>query len=112
MPEASGAAQVDIRDHEANERTYLAWARTGVTLILLGLATSELLVERGQPQRFVGLVTALGGLFAIVYAFVQFMLVEKRLERARYAPHRVGPAVLSTLLVIGGVVAILGVSGR
>ena len=32
------------RTHLANERTYLAWFRTGITLVALGLAAAQFLV--------------------------------------------------------------------
>jgi uncharacterized membrane protein YidH (DUF202 family) len=32
-----------IRTHLANERTYLAWGRTGLTMIALGLGAAQLL---------------------------------------------------------------------
>ena len=37
------------RTHLANERTFLAWFRTGVTLVALGIAAAELLGREGEP---------------------------------------------------------------
>ncbi len=37
--------------HLANERTYLAWFRTGLTTIALGLAAAQLLTRNVLPGR-------------------------------------------------------------
>ena len=38
------------RDHLANERTFLAWARTGVGFVAMGVAVDTLMVKRGEEQ--------------------------------------------------------------
>src|SRR5690606_984075 len=38
-----------IRTHLANERTYLAWGRTGLTMIALGLGAAQLLDRHVLP---------------------------------------------------------------
>lgn len=38
-----------VTDHLANERTFLAWFRTGLTLIALGIAASQFLTLGAAP---------------------------------------------------------------
>ena len=38
------------RTHLANERTFLAWLRTGLGLIVLGLAAAQFMEARSQPR--------------------------------------------------------------
>jgi putative membrane protein len=38
------------RTHLANERTFLAWFRTGITLIALGLAAAQFLTRNVDPD--------------------------------------------------------------
>jgi putative membrane protein len=51
-----------IREHLANERTFLAWMRTGMAVVIFGFAIGrfaifirELLRAQGQPQRAAGM---------------------------------------------------------
>src|SRR5712692_2545149 len=58
------ATQIDnparIREHLANERTFLAWVRTGMAVVIFGFAMGrfaipELTPTEGQPQRAAGM---------------------------------------------------------
>jgi putative membrane protein len=88
-------------DHAANERTFLAWVRTGIAVIAFGFvvekfnlfvltmasATSldaghRLQIERasGPLGRYDGLVLVLIGLALIVIAAVRFVRTGRRLD--------------------------------
>src|SRR3954453_10174003 len=59
------------RTHLANERTFLAWFRSGITLVALGLAAAQFLGSTGGPGELVvhllaTLVIGTGGLMAVV----------------------------------------------
>lgn len=71
-----------IRTHLANERTFLAWSRTGFTMIALGLGAAQLL------DRHVLLGVALDQLLAIV--LVVFGLVLVVVGRWRYRSTAIG----------------------
>src|SRR5215218_9897005 len=46
------------RTHMANERTFLAWFRTGITLLALGIAAAQFLgVNAADPRLVQGLAT-------------------------------------------------------
>lgn len=112
----------NFADHAANERTYLAWVRTGVAVIALGfviekfnlfaltLGNSILLesphrreiethLERiaGPLGRYGGSVLVFGGLALIVIATARFVRIERRLDAPEAHPARTGRAELATL---------------
>jgi putative membrane protein len=86
-------------DHAANERTFLAWVRTGVAIIAFGFvmekfnlflvamtasATPEIAarVERlaGPVGRYDGLALMLVGIVLIVVSMLRFLRTERRIE--------------------------------
>lgn len=71
-----------VRTHLANERTFLAWSRTGFTTIALGLGAAQLLEER----RVAGLAINQ----AIAVTLVLFGLVLVGLGRWRYRQTAIG----------------------
>jgi len=91
-------------DHAANERTFLAWIRTGIAVIILGfvveklnlfllmLATagmrnelqrSQLASVSGRVGRYDGLVLILGGVALVVVATVRFVRTTRLLDDAQ-----------------------------
>ncbi len=102
------------REHLANERTLLAWARTAVTLIALGFGVSrfdvflrELRMSNGHSARLsaafsaaIGLVFVLAGLLTATAGVVRFLQGRRQIEAARFeAP--LWPYLLLTLLMCG-----------
>lgn len=97
-------------DHLANERTFLAWTRTAVTVMALGFVVARfglLLRELGTgkaapPSLFsegVGVLLVLAGGALMGLALVRFVRVRADLEAGRYEPRGVIEYGL-TLLVI------------
>jgi putative membrane protein len=82
----------ELRDHLANERTFLAWMRTAVTVIGLGFVVAKfgiLLREVGgshvhsQTARagaVVGIALVIGGLTAAIMATVKFLRLRRDIE--------------------------------
>lgn len=91
-PERDAEEAVDAtrRTRLANERTYLAWWRTGLTSLAVGLAVGKLVpdVSSGArwPDTVVGVGFALIGVVFIAYAFVRHKRVEEAIRRGAYAP--------------------------
>jgi putative membrane protein len=91
----------DYRFTLANERTFLAWLRTSLSLLAAGVAVVQLLPEFAIPgTRAVvgGLLTAL----AVVTAFggvVRWRAVETAIRRGRPLPRQRLPYVLAAGLV-------------
>ena len=69
--EVTADGDARARTHLANERTFLAWFRTGITLVALGLAGAQLLGGESSQQRLIvlllaTLVIATGGFLVMV----------------------------------------------
>ena len=87
MDEAQDATR---RTRLANERTYLAWWRTGLTTFAVALAAGKLVPELSSgaawPYEVIGVGFALVGVLFIAYAYVRQKRVEDALARGDYAP--------------------------
>jgi inner membrane protein YidH len=86
-PEAEDATR---RTRLANERTYLAWWRSGLTALAVGIAAGKLVPEltEGSGAAFIALGAAYAvlGIVFIVFAFVRARAVEQALARGAFAP--------------------------
>ena len=105
----------DYRFSLANERTFLAWLRTGLALIGGGLAVAQFL-SGGLIRAALALVLlALGGLVA-VRAVDHWARCERAIRRGAELPPSRFPAVLALLIAFGDgalvVVVLVGAVGR
>ena len=86
-PEAEDATR---RTRLANERTYLAWWRSGLTALAVGVAAGKLVPEltegSGTPFVVLGAAYAVLGIVFIAFAFVRNRAVERSLARGEFAP--------------------------
>ncbi|MBL1208944.1 DUF202 domain-containing protein [Geminocystis sp. GBBB08] len=80
------------RDHLANERTYLAWMRTAVSLMGFGVVILRLrafhppeLPRPGLGWKM-GLVFSLVGLLTVLLSTVQYFVVRRDIEEDTYEP--------------------------
>lgn len=92
------------RDQLANERTFLAWIRTGLGLIGVGVV-----LAKGFDQ---GLTTLIGGLLFIVwgagimiYAMVRYRHITTLLDQGEYQPAHLGPIIITTAGLLAACVA-------
>ena len=103
-----------VRDHLANERTYLAWLRTGIATMGFGIVIAKLrwvfpASSLAPPAQGVihasniGLILTIFGLLTVVLALQRFLVVQKQIRSGRYTS--------SALLVIActGLITLLGV---
>lgn len=90
------------REHQANERTFLAWLRTAVALIALGLATARFgiflkeiesaiveefpLEQSGFNSQTLGLSLVIFGLVVIALAAWRYQQVFWQIEKGNYKP--------------------------
>jgi putative membrane protein len=78
------------RTHLANERTFLAWFRTGVTLIALGLAAAQLLGRPGDPNaelvRAVSTLVIVAGSGSVVVGLVRYRAARRQIDVQGFAP--------------------------
>jgi putative membrane protein len=100
MAEMTGDAR---RTSLANERTQLAWWRTGLTALAVALAVGRLVPEIGQghtqwPYTVVGVAFAIYGIALIGYGSVRARAVDDAAARGEYAPTPFG-----TLTALGAI---------
>ena len=82
------AGDATRRTRLANERTYLAWWRTGLTAFAVSLGAGKLVPaltdETGWPYVVAGVGFALLGLAFVAYGFRRHRLVERAVARGEY----------------------------
>lgn len=107
------------REHQANERTFLAWLRTSIALISFGIAIARfgiflrqlnLSITQQEPHvnplsnsENLGLALVISGIFTIVLAAWRYNQVFWQIEQGDYRPTRL------IVWIMTGVVIILGV---
>lgn len=91
MPEEeSGRSSAQPDTRLANERTYLAWWRTGLTSLAVGIGAGRIvpaLTDEAQwPYTIVGIGFALIGIGLIGFASIRHGQVERALARDEFVP--------------------------
>jgi len=91
----------DPRFTFANERTFLAWSRTALALVVAGLGIVQLLPPfPGVPagRHLLGLpLIALGAVLAVA-AYVEWVRSQRALRRGDPLPHSVLPWILTATI--------------
>lgn len=110
-----------LSDHLSNERTHLAYMRTAISLISLGIAVNRFslyLKQHDEPVRpgridFLG-GTASAGFGMVIYALVLMLLalhryraVDQAIDTGGYHPDRSIVELLTVSVVIGAAAGIL-----
>ena len=92
----------DYRFTLANERTFLAWVRTGLALDAAGLAVLHLLPQLVVPgaREVLGLALVVLAAFVTVAGYRRWQEYEAALGRGEALPATRLPAVLVTALVV------------
>lgn len=90
---------VDIRFLLANERTLLAWVRTGLTLIAGGVAVAFIATDAGYGAvAGIGAI-AFGGALSLI-GYIRYQVADAAIRSGKLPPTGVGG-----MLVVAGVVA-------
>jgi putative membrane protein len=78
------------RTRLANERTYLAWWRTGLTAFAVSFGVGRVLpaLSKGSkwPYEVIGVSFAIVGVAFIVQGYVRQRRIDDALDQGRYAP--------------------------
>ena len=78
------------RTRLANERTYLAWWRTGLTSLAVSFGAGRLLPELSKgtawPYEVIGIAFAVVGVAFIVQGYLRQRRIDDALDQGRYAP--------------------------
>ena len=112
-PELNETTDATRRTRLAEERTYLAWWRTGLTAIAVGIATGGIASKLVGQSRWayvgIGFGFALLGAAALVYGYRRHAEVTRALERGEFAPpdERVLLALTAIAAILGVLTAIL-----
>lgn len=101
-----------VRDHLANERTYLAWIRTAVALMGFGIVIVRLrhLDPTGNGHGWeLGLLFAVVGLLMVALSTLHYFKLLRAIERDTYTPEGRWILILSiaVALIGAGVVYVL-----
>lgn len=95
------------RDHLAVERTYLAWLRTAVTLLGLGLAVAKFSPKtEGFP---LGISFCFISMCLLVYAGQRYFGLVDSMNRGKFEISVGSVRALTLLLLIAGVVIVLDI---
>jgi putative membrane protein len=100
-----GIEDATRRTRLANERTYLAWWRTGLTSIAVAIGIGRIAPEVSNltrwPYEVVGAGFGLLGIAFIWFGYARARAVEDALDRGSFAP--VGARLPLALVAAGGV---------
>lgn len=88
------------RDHLANERTFLAWVRTALAVVGLGVLVGKLIETDGVVAEVLGLAMIAFGAGMLIYGITRFERVTALLNSQKFAPASRGPLVLASLGII------------
>ena len=105
------------RDHLANERTFLAWVRTGAAIVVFGfaigrfsIAMRQLTALGGHAVRTVGFSVWMGassiiaGVLLVLAGLVRYRKTKVQLEEGRFQPAGFVIDFITILTVLFGIV--------
>ncbi len=98
------------RDHLANERTFLAWVRTALGIMGLGVLLEKLVETQGTMATAASIVLVVYGALILVYSLYRYAYVGKRLREGRFPIARQGPfliGILALLVMVGAIFLVL-----
>ncbi|HEX5540836.1 MAG TPA: DUF202 domain-containing protein [Micromonospora sp.] len=101
----------DYRFSLANERTFLAWLRTGLALIAGGLAAAQFLPPLPLPhlREGIAITLLLLGSAVALRAVEHWARVERAMRLGEDLPASRFPAVLAILISLGGLLLIAAI---
>ena len=105
------------RDHLANERTFLAWVRTGVATIIFGFAIGRFSIALREFMKFqgyksvtpgfttwLGIISAVGGVLLILAGLGRYRKTKMQLDSNTFEPAGFVIDLVSYLLALFGLV--------
>jgi putative membrane protein len=105
------------RDHLANERTFLAWVRTGAAIVVFGfaigrfsIAMRQLTALQGHPLRTAGISVWMGsgaiaaGVILVVAGLVRYRKTRTQLDSGTFEPAGFVLDLITVLTVVFGLV--------
>jgi len=105
------------RDHLANERTFLAWVRTGAAIVVFGfaigrfsIAMRQLTALEGHPIRTAGLSVWMGassivaGVLLVMAGLLRYRKTRAQLDKDTFEPAGFVVDLVTVLTVVFGLV--------
>ena len=105
---AGDDAEPDPRFTFANERTFLAWSRTALALVVAGLGVVQLLPPfPGVPwgRHVLGVPLIVFGAVVAVAAYGEWVRSQRALRRGQPLPRSVMPRLLATIITVIAIIA-------
>jgi putative membrane protein len=105
---ADDGTEPDPRFTFANERTFLAWSRTALALVVAGLGVVQLLPPfPGVPwgRHVLGVPLIVFGAVVAVVAYGEWVKSQRALRRGEPLPRSVMPRLLTVVITTIGVIA-------
>jgi inner membrane protein YidH len=103
------AGDATRRTRLANERTYLAWWRTGLTAFAVSIGSGKLVPALASgttwPYTAIGIGFAVVGIFCSAYAFWRYRAVEEAISRGEFA--QPGERLVAMLSGLGAAIGAL-----
>ncbi|MGL6140389.1 MAG: YidH family protein [Planktothrix sp.] len=110
------------RGHQANERTFLAWLRTSISLIALGFAIAQFTLFLHQLKSSfsekkvynnhifnsdnIGIILVITGMIIIVIAAWNYNQVFWQIEQGNYKPNRLLIWMMTGIVIILGLMSL------
>jgi len=110
------------REHQANERTFLAWLRTSIALIGFGFALTRfgiflqqlelsLMTEGSNNNSFLnsenlGILLVILGILVIIVALLNYNRTYWQIERGNFQPNRLLVTITAILVMIVGILSL------
>jgi inner membrane protein YidH len=101
--------QPNTQDQLANERTYLAWLRTGLALAAAGLAAERILPAEGiiWARQLIGISVILAGVLTAGLARWRWQTIDRALRTGRPIPQPILGNLVGAVIVLGGLATIV-----
>ncbi|CAF3676224.1 unnamed protein product [Rotaria sordida] len=84
----------NFTNYLANERTFLAWIRTGLTVFTLGCALARFSSSNSSSN-----LTTICGIGCLLYSFWRFFQTQREIK-TKSAPNFFGPSIVLVLLLM------------
>ncbi|WP_040160159.1 YidH family protein [Nigerium massiliense] len=102
-------SEPDARFSLANERTFLAWIRTGLALVALGVAIEAFAGPIADiPRRAAAAILVLAGAVAPLQAWFGWRRAEVALRLNKPLPNSPGGLIIVTAVVLSSVLVLFG----
>lgn len=106
-----------VTDHMANERTYLAWVRTGIAVMALGFVVAKfgIIIKELVPNApstsshlssAIGIVLVVSGGFLQIMALKSFLKNKKSIESGDFIPSAAGVVSAGIIILLIAVLLI------